>query len=62
MTELEIKIPKLEEKKEDIDLYAALCQALTQLEEANAVIKSYQCYDDSAFGKASAYCKKWDVK
>lgn len=62
MTKIDVDLEVEKPQDDELDLYAKLCRVLLQLEEENAVIKSYQCYDDSAFGKASAYCKKWGVK
>jgi hypothetical protein len=33
-----------------------------QIKEANEIISTYRCYDDTDAGKATEYCKKWGVK
>ena len=33
-----------------------------QLKEANYVISIYRCYDDTEYGRATEYCKKWGIK
>lgn len=50
---LESRIDVLEEKIERLQ---------EQLKEANYVISIYRCYDDTEYGRATEYCKKWGVK
>lgn len=42
--------------------YESCCEAEHQLYDANQIISEYRCYDDTEFGKATQYCKKWGVK
>ena len=45
-----------------VDLNLTIENKKKQLDEANEILSTYRCYDDTEYGKATEYCKKWGVK
>lgn len=49
--------------EQNAELYAKLCNALMQLEDANRVITSYiRNFPLEKYGPAESYCDRWKVK